>query len=109
MASLQNEAYRVVGFCGSRRMSVAPNETVGAGLSRVQLTPPSWDCQMPYVEWIGGDTRRAPPRPRRIAAYRWSASFGSTASRAVDTPTKKSPETWLQVAPPSVDFRMPLP
>src|SRR5450759_1212621 len=109
MASPQKEAYRVLGLCGSSLMSVAPSEIAGAAFSRVQLTPPSFDSHKPYVEWIGGETRRAPPRPRSTEAYRWLASLGSTASREIDTPTKKSPETWDQVKPPSVDFRMPLP
>ena len=55
-------------FCGSIRMSVAPRETAGAAILSVQVTAPSFDSQMPYVEWIGGEVRRTPPRPRSIAA-----------------------------------------
>ena len=99
----------VNGFCGSSRMSVAPRETAGAAFSSVHVTAPSCDSQIPNVEWTGGETLRSPPRPRRMAAYTWFESLGSTARRAVETPRKKSPETWVQVAPPSVDRRMPLP
>src|SRR5260370_18676561 len=90
-------------------MSVAPSEVEGAGLMSVQLTPPSFDSHRPNAEWIGGETRRSPPRPRRTAAYRWSALFGSTASRGMETPRKKSPETCGQVEAPSADLGIPFP
>src|SRR3984893_7574316 len=109
MASLQNDAYRIFEFCGSILMSVAPSDTAGAAFKSFQVTPPSFDSQSPYVEWIGGETRRAPPRPRSTAAYRWFAFSGSMARRETETPAKKSPETWAHVTPPSVDFRIPLP
>src|SRR4029077_1127506 len=109
MASPQKDEYRVVGCCGSSLMSVAPSDVLGEGWISVQLTPPSFDSQIPKAEWIGGETRLLPPRPRRTAAYRWSAFFGSTASREMDTPRKKSPEACDHVKPPSVDFRIPLP
>src|SRR5215471_9192244 len=109
MASPRKDAYRTFGVVGSIRSSVAPSDPSGAAFNRVQLTPPSFDSHRPYVEWTGGVVRCAPPRPRMIAAYRWLALLGSIARRATDTPKKKSPETWAQVVPPSVDFRMPLP
>src|SRR5215831_5877514 len=104
-----NVAYRMLVWSGSSRRSVAPREAPGAALSRFHVTPPSFDSHTPHAEWIGGLVLCAPPRPRMIAAYRWLASFGSIARRAVATPKKKSPETWVHVVPPSVDLRMPLP
>src|SRR5260370_42529850 len=93
MVSAQEGEERVVVDCGSSRMSVAPSEVEGAGLMSVQLTPPSFDSHRPNAEWIGGETRRSPPPPRRTAAYRWSALVGATARRGMERPREKSPRT----------------
>jgi hypothetical protein len=43
IASPQNDAYRVLGVCGSMLMSVAPLNWSVVPLRRVQWTPPSVD------------------------------------------------------------------
>src|ERR1700737_656946 len=96
-------------FCGSISMSVAPLDSATASFRSVQLAPPALDSQSPSREWIGGVTRRAPPRPRKTETKRWLALLGSTINREMATLLKKSPETGAQVGPPSIALRIPLP
>jgi hypothetical protein len=109
IASPQNEAYRMLGDCGSMSMSVAPRSWSVVPLRTFQCTPPSVDSKMPYVVGFGGVVRRMPPRPRPTAMYRWLASRGSIAIPDVATPANVRPLTFVHVMPPSVDFITPLP
>src|SRR5690349_19113610 len=102
IASPQNEAYRMLTFCGSISMSVAPWLSSVVPLSSFQWLPPSFDSKMPNVVGFGGLTRREPPRPRPTAMTRWLALFGSTTRPAVATPWNVLPLTLVHVTPPSV-------